>query len=485
MGTPPRRRAGPGEHVRHHRDHGSCHVRRGDPARRRRTTTRKPGRAGTARPARPRPGPPAAARAARRHGRVVRGGRPAGPGLRRPRRADRGAVRGMPLRRPRRADVPYRRPGPMDRRRTAPAHGTGRRPGEDPGFPDRARRGRGRTGRPPAGRPGGGGRPRGHHRRQTPRRLRRPRGRLPRSDPGPAGRAARPRRPPAARPHGPVGRAAPAGRPAADGERKGGPLRPPRTGIRIGHRWAGTGRRAGRNRVRCVRGRPGRRPHRRRRRVLRTRWPLAAGDAAAVTTAVGVRSRDGGTDFVRDADSGGPGSADPGRGPLTHRPGTARAAPRPGAAVVRATTAVVPGPAGRTEPDLQPARRPAPDRTDRRPGPGHGAPRPRHPARSAAHRTPRRRRRALPAGTRTGRARTGAAGRDLLLRHADHRPGDRRTPARIRPLHRDTPAGTPDRNRPGHRRARRGDPPRRRGRLVDGTAHRRPVPGIHGTLRGP
>ena len=70
------------------------------------------------------------------------GARP-GPRLPRPRRADRGAVRRRPVRRARRADVPHRRPGALARRRRAGVPRPGRRPGEDPRLPDRARRDRG------------------------------------------------------------------------------------------------------------------------------------------------------------------------------------------------------------------------------------------------------------------------------------------------------------------------------------------------------
>ena len=97
-------------------------------------------------------------------------------------------------------------------------------------------------------------------------------------------------------------------------------------------------------------------------------------------------------------------------------PGAARAARRrpagTGAAVVRAAPAVVPGPAGRPEPDLQ---HPAVARlARRRPGRGRaeGGPARRHrPARAAAHRVPGRGRRAVPADPRPGRARLAPGGR--------------------------------------------------------------------------
>ncbi|MEE3921282.1 AMP-binding protein [Micromonospora sp. BRA006-A] len=65
------------------------------------------------------------------------------------------------------AALPHRRPGPPPARRRTGVPGTRRRPGEDPGAPDRARRGRGRAAasfRRRAGRRGGPGARSGEHR---------------------------------------------------------------------------------------------------------------------------------------------------------------------------------------------------------------------------------------------------------------------------------------------------------------------------------
>ncbi len=94
---------------------------------------------------------PGAGRRARRavHRRPRAGARLPGPS-----RPDRGAVRRRSVRRGRRADVSHRRPGALASRRRARVPGPGRRPGQDPRHPHRARRDRGGAAPCPAVRAG-------------------------------------------------------------------------------------------------------------------------------------------------------------------------------------------------------------------------------------------------------------------------------------------------------------------------------------------
>ena len=78
-------------------------------------------------------------------GELYLGRRRAGPRLPRPPRADRERFVADPFGAAGRADVPHRRPGALDRRRRAGVPRPGRRPGQDPRLPHRARRDRGRA----------------------------------------------------------------------------------------------------------------------------------------------------------------------------------------------------------------------------------------------------------------------------------------------------------------------------------------------------
>ena len=142
--------------------------------------------------------------------------------------ADRGAVRRRPVRLAERSDVPDRRPGPVARGRPAGLPRPGRRPGQGPRVPDRARRGRGRCWPPtPAVAHGGG--------RSCARTGPATGGWSPTSCP-PTGEGDRRRRPgcgstcgdAAAGVHGPVG-VRRAGRAAADPERQARPRGAART----------------------------------------------------------------------------------------------------------------------------------------------------------------------------------------------------------------------------------------------------------------
>ena len=106
-----------------------------------------------------------------------------------PGRVNRIAVRALPVRRARGADVSHRRPGALGRRWAAALSRPRRRAGQNPRISHRTRRSARNTGRAGRSRAGGGHRPRGPPRRQTPGRLHH-RHRRPGRDPRQAGRAA-------------------------------------------------------------------------------------------------------------------------------------------------------------------------------------------------------------------------------------------------------------------------------------------------------
>ena len=112
-------RAGAGEHVRPHRDHGACHLPGAGcwfgPG----GGGRQPGRPGDRGLAGVRAGRVAGPGAGRGGRGTVRGRGRAGPRLPGPGRADRGAVYRVPVRGGRGADVPDRGPGPVDAGRAA------------------------------------------------------------------------------------------------------------------------------------------------------------------------------------------------------------------------------------------------------------------------------------------------------------------------------------------------------------------------------
>ncbi len=171
--------------------------------------------------------------------------------------------------------------------------------------------------------------------------------------------------------------------------------------------------------------RPGARPDRHSRRLLRPRRTLAARNPGRVPDPAGVRHRPAAAQPVRGSHRGGPGGAAR-RGADRHalRPAAPAPSPRAGrrpAARLRAGAALVPGPAPARPADLQPAllrppgraaraRRPRtrPERGRAPPGgPAQLVPRPRR-APGAPHRTGLSRRRAAPAPGRPA----GSAGDD-------------------------------------------------------------------------
>ncbi len=156
---------GPRQHVRHHRDHGPCHL-AADRARRldrrhwerRRPSSRRPGGAA--------PRPAGKAGAGRRAGRDPRWRRRALSRLPGPARADRRAVRAAPLvGRAWGAPLPLGRPGALAARHRPGAPGPHRPPGQGPRIPHRA----GGSGGGARGAP----RSRGERRGGAPRRSRR------------------------------------------------------------------------------------------------------------------------------------------------------------------------------------------------------------------------------------------------------------------------------------------------------------------------
>ncbi len=236
--------------------------------------------------------------------------------------------------------------------------------------------------------------------------------------------------------------------------------------------------------MRCVRRGAGAGAGRGRAELLRPGRAFAAGDAAAVPGAVGVRGRDGRTGAVRDAHPGRSGGEDRGRGPGPGEPGAA-GTPRPGAAVVRSAAAVVPGPDGGPEPHLQHAGRAQPVRAGRRDRPQRRTARCAGAARGAAHGVPRPRRRAVPARTGHEGGRRGSAVRPRRGRGADRGTGRDGERPRVRPVAGDTGTGAADLHRPGHLGTGGGVPPHRGGRLVHGTARPGHLPRLHGPARGP
>ena len=93
--------------------------------------------------------------------RTLRGGIRSGPGVCGSGGADRGTVRGVSVRRPGGADVPDGGPGPVARGREPGVRRPGRRPGQGPGVPGRARRDPDGARRVSSRAPGGGGGPGG------------------------------------------------------------------------------------------------------------------------------------------------------------------------------------------------------------------------------------------------------------------------------------------------------------------------------------
>ncbi|MDH6108606.1 amino acid adenylation domain-containing protein/non-ribosomal peptide synthase protein (TIGR01720 family) [Kitasatospora sp. MAP12-44] len=299
--------AGPAERLRAGREHGLHH----DPAYHRvghgprLHPDRRPDRQQAGLCARRR----AASGAAGHPGRALRRRRRSGVRISRPPRSDRRALRRGSVRRAGVADVPHRRPGPLECRRLPGVHRPRRPAGEDPGLPGRARRGGSGAGPASGADPGRGAGTGGRAGGQAPGRLCRPGGRPRRAD---GSRVARARRGGGARLHGPVGVRGHAGA-AADAQRQAGPSCSADTGSRRDHGCdqpcsAHPGR-AGTVPTVCRATGVGVGRHRR--RVLRARRALAAGDPPDQPRArhPGRRARDPhavrGTDRRRARDASG------------------------------------------------------------------------------------------------------------------------------------------------------------------------------------